>query len=216
MTPSELTSFGAVVVLLSAAFGALAIDLGLSAPDTMLMSVLVVTGASQLVMISTLADGGSLLAGLTAGWLVATRFTVLGVAVSPRIRLGPVQRLLAAHVLIDGSAAAALRSRDPEVATRAYWAAGLTVFIGWNVGTLLGVVIGRVVPDPSRWGLDAALPAVLLALIANELRQRRMRQVAIVAALAATGLVYVVGTELAVLLGAFLAWVIGLAWNRSR
>ena len=49
----------------------------------------------------------------------------------------------------------------------------------WVAGTALGVAFGSLLGDPAKLGLDAAFPALFLALLAGQLRDRR----AVVAAL---------------------------------
>ena len=47
------------------------------------------------------------------------------------------------------------------------------VFICWNVGTLLGALVGGGLADPRALGLDAAAPAAFLALLAPQPRGTR-------------------------------------------
>jgi len=51
--------------------------------------------------------------------------------------------------------------------------AGVTLYAAWVTGTVLGVAFGDVIGDPSTWGLDAAFPALFLALLVPQLRDRR-------------------------------------------
>jgi predicted branched-subunit amino acid permease len=53
--------------------------------------------------------------------------------------------------------------------------------VGWVVGTTIGVFAGRLVGDPTRFGLDAAFPALFLALLVPQLRGPLDRTVAVVA-----------------------------------
>jgi predicted branched-subunit amino acid permease len=66
-------------------------------------------------------------------------------------------------------------------------AAGLGIWVAWVGGTVVGVLFGDVIGDPARWGLDAAFPALFLALLAPQLRERPPRAAA--GAGAAIGLV---------------------------
>jgi predicted branched-subunit amino acid permease len=59
------------------------------------------------------------------------------------------------------------------------------MFLGWNVGTVLGALAGTAVPDPSRFGMDAAFPAALLALLLPALREADAARVALLGAAAA-------------------------------
>ena len=57
----------------------------------------------------------------------------------------------------------------------------------WVLGTALGVLGGGFLGDPERLGLDAAFPALFLALLVGQLTTRR----AVAAALAGGGIALV-------------------------
>jgi predicted branched-subunit amino acid permease len=42
--------------------------------------------------------------------------------------------------------------------------------VAWVSGSWLGVLGGQVLPDPRPWGLDFALPALFVALLALQIR----------------------------------------------
>jgi predicted branched-subunit amino acid permease len=46
----------------------------------------------------------------------------------------------------------------------------VALFVCWNLGTIAGVLAGRAIGDPGVFGLDAAFPAALLALVLPSLR----------------------------------------------
>jgi predicted branched-subunit amino acid permease len=71
--------------------------------------------------------------------------------------------------------------------------AGLTLYCAWVAGTTIGVAAGSLVGDPESLGLDAAFPALFVALLAGQVTSRR-------AALAAVG-----GAAVAALLVPFVA-----------
>lgn len=54
----------------------------------------------------------------------------------------------------------------------AFWATGLSIFVLWNLGTLIGATATHLIADPNRYGLDVAFPAVFLALIWPQIRDR--------------------------------------------
>ncbi|HEX5542724.1 MAG TPA: hypothetical protein VFX60_14380, partial [Micromonospora sp.] len=68
---------------------------------------------------------------------------------------------------------------------RAFRLAGVVLFIAWNTGTLLGVLVGASAGDPAMFGLDAAFPAGLLALLLPSLRDRETRSAAVLGAVIA-------------------------------
>src|SRR5690606_6363450 len=74
---------------------------------------------------------------------------------------------------------------DPRSRAGAFLATGLSVFVFWNLGTLVGAVAGDAVGDPATLGIDAAFPAGFVALAVPHLRGRRGRVAAAAGALVA-------------------------------
>jgi predicted branched-subunit amino acid permease len=86
---------------------------------------------------------------------------------------GPLgTRLVAAQLTIDESTAMAVAQGDPRAQRAAFWITGASVYVCWNLGTLLGALAGRAI-DPLTYGLDAAFPAGFVAMLWPLLRTRR-------------------------------------------
>jgi predicted branched-subunit amino acid permease len=86
---------------------------------------------------------------------------------------GPVwRRLLASQLIVDESWA--LSIRGPGVFdARALIGAGLVLYPCWVASTAVGVLAGDLLGDPERIGLDAAFPALFLALLVPVITTRR-------------------------------------------
>jgi len=169
-------------------FGAVAVATGLSVIQAVTLSALTFTGASQFALVGVLAAGGSALAGLAAALLLGLRNGFYGVPLARVLRVQGVRRLLAAHFLIDESAAMAMAQQSPGAGRRAFWTTAITLFAAWNLGTLAGALIGSGI-DTSALGLDAAAPAIFLALLWPQLARHRGPAVAIGAVIVALALV---------------------------
>src|SRR6266508_5570241 len=168
--------------VVAASFGAIAVGAGLPAWLPILLSLAVFAGASQFMLVGIVASGGSLLAAVTAGLLVNTRHVPFGFAVADTLGGGLVRRLVGSHLMVDESVAFAVAQRDPRRRNVAYWACGVSLFICFNVAVVAGVLAGRVVGDTDAWGLDAAFPAVLLALVVPALKDAVTRRAALLGA----------------------------------
>jgi len=189
--------------LVGASFGALAAAAGLSLAMTVALSLLVLAGGSQFLVVAVAAAGGSPVAAVAGGLLINARHLPYGLAVAPIVADRPAARLLGAHLLIDEVVAFA-RARAEfgvERARAAYWVCGAVLMLFWNAGTVAGALAGAAVPDPAILGLDAAFPAALLALLLPSLRQADARRVALTAAAVALAATPLLPAGLPVLVG---------------
>lgn len=179
-------TLGAAVGVFGMTFGVLASAAGVGIPQTVAMSLLTFTGASQFAVVGVLASGGTVTAALGSALLLAARNGAYGLALSGTIGGGTGRRLLAAQLVIDESTAMAVGQRDPRHAEGAFWATGVSVFVFWNLGTLVGALGGQVIGDPAALGLDLAFPAGFLALLVPLLRGPGGRTAALAGAAVAT------------------------------
>ncbi|MEU4603103.1 AzlC family ABC transporter permease [Kribbella sp. NPDC023972] len=169
-------------------YGAISVGGGLPLWVPVVLSIVVFAGASQFLFVGIVAAGGSPIAAMVAGVLVNTRHVAFGLAVSDVIG-GGWRRVPGSHLMTDENVAFALGQDDLRHKRAAYWAAGIGIFVCWNVGVLVGGLAGTVITDTDVFGLDAAFPAVLLALVLPALRDKPTRTAALagtVVALAAT------------------------------
>lgn len=167
--------------LVGASFGAITVAAGMPWWYPTLLSVVVFAGAGQFLVVGVLAAGGSPVAAAAAAILVNARHIPFGFAVRDAVGSG-LRRLVGTHVMIDESVAWALAQPTPARRRAAFWLCGSLLFVFWNVGVGLGALGGSALTDTSALGLDAAFPAVLLALVMPSLRQRRTRRAAVVGA----------------------------------
>jgi len=190
-------------------FGALGSAADLTVAQTCALSVLLFSGGSQFALVGVLGGGGNALSGSASAILLGARNMLYGARLAPLLRLRGVQRALGAQLVIDESTAVALASEeDGEGAARlGFWATGLAVFLLWNLATLVGAVAGQAIGDPRDLGLDAAVPAAFLALLAPRLRGRSLWSTALLGAGVAVAVVPVVPAGVPVLVAALVAVV---------
>ena len=163
-------------------FGAIAVSGGLPAWVPLAMSPAVFAGGAQFAALYIVLGGGGAAAAVVAGLVLNARLLPFGFAVADVLELRWPARLLGSQLLTDESVAFALTQRDPARRRAAFFACGALLFVVWNLGTLLGVLAGRAVGNPSALGLDAASPMVLLALVLPALREPRARRAALLGA----------------------------------
>jgi predicted branched-subunit amino acid permease len=194
--------------IVGASYGAIAVSSGFPLWLPMLLSVVVFAGAAQFLFVGLVAAGGSPLAAVVAGLLINARHLPFGFAIgdvleaqSPALRRranrrGQVQegapakrsrwrRIVGSHVMTDETVAFALAQEDPARRRAAYWASGVALFVVWNIAVALGGLAGNAISNTDALGLDAAFPAVLVALVLPSLTDPRTRWAALVGAVIA-------------------------------
>lgn len=170
---------GLATGLFGIGFGVLATSADLTVAQTMAMSLLVFTGASQFAAVGVVEAGGSPLAAIGSALLLAGRNGFYAMTMSRHIDGSVGRRAVAAHLTIDESTALGVAQTDRADIAGAFWAGGLSVFAFWNLGTLVGAVGGQAIGDPNALGLDAAFPAGFISLAAGSLHHRAGRIAAI-------------------------------------
>lgn len=152
-------------------FGVLARSNGFGLVAPIVMSLTAFTGASQFAVVAILGDGGGLGAAVTAAVLLAARYVPIGLSVAPVLRGRMLSRFFQSQLIIDESWAVANRG-DGTFDRGALLGAGSAIYVSWVAGTALGVLGGDAMGDPEALGLDAAFPALFLALLAPQIRGR--------------------------------------------
>jgi 4-azaleucine resistance transporter AzlC len=164
-------AYGLAVAVTAISFGVLARPvMGTVAP--IVMSIVVFSGAAQLGSLAILTAGGSIGAAIAAGVLLNARYLAMGLALAPSLRGRLLSRAAFGMATVDASWAAASTGDgrfDP------WYMVGVTVpqYIGWVLGTVVGVLVGSSLGDPRALGLDALFPAFFVALLYEEARGRR-------------------------------------------
>lgn len=153
-------------------FGALGVASGLSTLQTVALSILLFSGGSQFAVVGILGAGGTGSAAVATSTLLGVRNGLYALQTSRILDVRGLRRLLAAHVTIDESTAVAVAQEDRRAGRLGFWVTGLSVFVFWNLMTLLGALVGNALGDPQRWGLDAAAAAAFTALLWPRLRSR--------------------------------------------
>lgn len=178
----DALTISVAVAVVGVSFGTLAPAAGLSPAMTMSMSLLVFAGGAQLLVTGVLAAGGGMWAAVAAGLVLNLRHLPFGLALARHLGGGWV-RLPAAHVVTDESTAFVLARTDvPGRGWRAFRILGVVKYLCWQLGTAAGLVLGASGPDPGAFGLDAAFPAAMLAMLVPMLRRVDARRVGATAA----------------------------------
>ncbi|MFF3639559.1 AzlC family ABC transporter permease [Streptomyces sp. NPDC002564] len=171
-------------------FGAIAVAGGLPVWVPVVMSLLVYAGSAQFSAVGILTAGGGPVAAAATGLLLNSRTAAFSLALADDLGRSWTARLIGAHLVTDETAAFVLAQHGRRQRRAAFWISGTGLFVAWNVSVLAGTLAGSALGDTDRFGLDAAFPAVLLALVLPALRadsaaRRASAAGAVVAVLAA-------------------------------
>lgn len=202
-----------------ASFGAVSVASGLTVLQTVVLSVVMFTGASQFAFIGVIGAGGAPLAAVPPALLLGIRNAFYGVPISRILgsdHLRGLRRPLNAHLVIDETTAMAVRHETPGSQRYAFWTTGVSLFFLWNVGTIIGALGGSALGEPETFGLDAMVPAAFLALLWPRLSDTRSRLIALCGAAVATVLIPLAPAGVPVLAAAPVAIVAGLVSRKPK
>ena len=202
------------VGLYGAAFGAASMSAGLDLWQTIALSSLLFSGASQFAIVGVIGSGGTAVAAILASILLGIRNGLYALRMAPLLDVSGLKRLLAAHITIDEATAVALAQEGKGIddVRKGFWFTGIGVFIFWNLFTLVGALSASLLDDPARWGLDSAVPAAFLALLWPQLTTIRLRTIALAAMVLALALSPILTPGLPVIAVVVIAVIAG--WKR--
>ncbi|MET3861627.1 putative branched-subunit amino acid permease [Dietzia sp. 2505] len=188
---ASAVAIAAAIAVVGVAYGSTASAAGLPPWLVILAAALVLSASSELVFIGVIASGGLLWVAVCAGLLVNLRNVVYGFSASGFLPHQRAPRLFSTHLVNDESVAFAMAQPHPTRRLTAFHTVGVAILIAWPLGAAIGVLVGYVLPDPSRLGLDAAFPAVFVAILLGSVTRRTAVPAAAGATLAAAATPFV-------------------------
>ncbi|HJP72498.1 MAG TPA: AzlC family ABC transporter permease [Candidatus Limnocylindria bacterium] len=174
--------FGVSFGVLSASTG------GMGALPAIVMSATTFAGSAQFAAASVLSGGAGPVTAILAALLLNARYLPIGVSVARFLVGRRLARFVQSQLVVDESWAIAARGGG-EFDPHRLVGAGVVLWCAWVAGTLIGVLGGEALGDPAALGLDAAFPALFLALLVPQLEGRRAVAAALIGAGIAVALV---------------------------
>jgi predicted branched-subunit amino acid permease len=203
---------GLAVSAYGVSFGAHAVASGLDIWQTCVLSLLMFSGGSQFALIGVLATGGVAAgpAAIASATLLGIRNGLYSMRMSPIIGGPWWRRVLAGHWTIDETTAVGTAQPTLRGQRVGFWVTGAVIYLGWNLTTLAGALLGDLVGDVRMYGLDAAAAAAFLGLLWPRLTSKQPVAVAVAAVVVAAVLVPWLPPGLPVLAAAVVAIVVGV------
>lgn len=180
--------YAAVGIVLSMSFGVLAVQVGFTPLQAVVLSALVFGGSAQFATLAIVGAGGGIGGALVAATLMHSRFLAMGIALAPSLKGGPLRRSLEGQASVDSSFALASRD-DGSFDRELLFGTTVPQYAGWLLGTIVGAYAGDLLGDTDRLGLDALFPTFFLALLIAELRRPGARTAALLGGAIALALV---------------------------
>ena len=170
-------------------YGVIGVELGLSPYMTFGMSIIIFGGASQIVLLQLFSAGASSFVIISSVGAVNSRHLLYGAVFSEYLsHLKITWKIILSYVLIDQAFAVSntyfKKNRKNENKHYHLLGAGFTCWIIWQISTILGIVLGSVVPE--ELGLSFTLSLTFLALLINDFRKFKNIIVMLVSGIVAT------------------------------
>lgn len=193
-------------------YGVVARQSGLTVVEASASSLIVFAGAAQLAMLELLRGGGSPVEVAVAIFLINARHLLMAAAIRPFVTRAPVlSRLALGYVLTDEAFAMGIGwFRRPRTELAYFATFGIALWACWNVATVAGALIGSSFEHPQRFGVDFAITAVFVAIVATSARHRADVIVAAAAALVAAALKLAGASTLAVVVAGAVAPLVAI------
>lgn len=156
-------------------YGVVGLAVGLTPGETLLMSLLVFAGAAQFICTSMIGIGivdFSLIVFTTL--LINLRHLLMGASLTPFVGRLPLSRqALLAFGMADETYAITMDRIQKRGYDESYQLGSNSAgYITWSLSTMVGIFLGKYIPDPLAWGLDFAMPATFLAMLIPRLANR--------------------------------------------
>ena len=155
-------------------FGAIGIELGFGPYVIYATSIIIFSGASQIVFFQLLSAGASSLVAITSSSVISTRHLLYGAVVNQYLgNLSIYWKLGLSYILTDQAFAVSneyfKKNKNEKFKHYYLLGSGITLWIVWQLTTIIGILLGSIVPE--ELGLTFTIPLTFLALLINYFRK---------------------------------------------
>lgn len=151
------------------AFGIVAKASGMSPLLVFLMSVITYAGSAQFVAVSMLAAHSPILSIVFAIFLVNSRMILMSTTVARYFnKSSMLKNVIIGSLLTDETFALSMNKRnytDNQLGFAWMNTANLIAYGTWIISSVVGAVLGNLITNPDKFGLDFALIAMFMGLL---------------------------------------------------
>ena len=154
--------------------GAIGIEMGFSPYLVYAMSIIIFGGASQIVFLQLLSGGASTFIAVTSVGVINSRHLLYGAVLSEYLeKLSLLKKLIISYFIVDQGFAESNKffQKNKDQINNHYHllGTGITMWVCWQISTILGIILGSFIPD--ELGLKFAVPLTFIAILVGELRK---------------------------------------------
>ena len=169
----------------SFAFGIFAIENGLTVFQAVIISLLNLTSAGQLAAVPIIVGGGTLFELALSQLVINSRYSLMSVSLSQKLskKVKLPQKLLIAYGNTDEIFAVSVSNKG-EIGTKYMLGIILLPVIGWTSGTLLGGVVGNILPAMVTAALGVAIYGMFVAIVVPVAKKEKLTTLCVLLATA--------------------------------
>ncbi len=171
-------------------FGIMASNLGFTWWQAVIISMTTLTSAGQLAAINVMVNPGRYIELLISQLTINIRYAFMSVSLSQKTdsKFSGIYRWLLGFFITDEIFAVAITEKN---ITRSFFIGLATApYFGWATGTLIGSLVGAVLPKMLMNALSLAIYAMFVAVVAPEMKKVKSVFYAVLVALALRTLFY--------------------------
>jgi len=172
------------------AYGVLARKSGISIDNTVIMSLIVFAGSAQFIAVGLIASGASALSVIITTFIVNLRHMLMSAALSPYLKKWSKLEIAGfTFQLTDESFAVhSTRFANGDTHKSDTFLINSIAQLAWVGGTVLGIFSSTLISDVKPMGLDYALPAMFIALLIFQIKDKSHVIVGLITGLLSTAL----------------------------
>lgn len=165
-------------------FGTMAISQGLSVWEAVLISATNLTSAGQFAGLTVIAASAALIEMILTQLVINSRYALMSLALGQRLgqEIGVCQRLAAAFFNTDEIFALGM-SQEGKLTVRFFLGIGTVATLGWVGGTMIGAIVGTILPLSIRTALGTMLYGMFIAVVVPQTRQEKPMLICMIVAL---------------------------------
>lgn len=164
-------------------FGIIAISYGLSWWQALIISMTTVTSAGQFAGIGIMLHPGQYFQMLISQITINIRYSFMSISVGQKADecFTGLSRWILGFMMTDEIFGVAAQE---ESVSRSFFAGLATLpYLGWSVGTLLGAILGSILPDRLMSALSLAIYGMFVAIVVPEMKKSRPVLIVVVLAM---------------------------------